>query len=326
MSRQILVLGAGAWGTALALHAARTGAYVRVWARTAAPLPSGAMPKLPDFPLPGTIRVSSAPPVGTFDCALVAIPTQHLATVLPLLPADVPTILCCKGIERGTLAFPLDILARIRPDLPGAVLSGPNFAREIAAGLPAAAVIAAGNMVRASALADLLSTPTFRLYASHDCSGVQLGGAAKNVMAVAAGITIGAGLGENARAALITRGLAEMTRLALALGAQAATLAGLSGLGDLLLTCTGNASRNYQMGLALGQGAKTQDAVAGLPGVAEGVTTAEALLTLARQHGVDAPITECIAAFLEGRLTLAQAQARLLGRPLKSEIEPGLRA
>ena len=133
---------------------------------------------------------------------------------------------------------------------------------------------------------------------------------------------MGAGLGENARAGRITGGLAEMTRLALALGAQAATLAGLSGLGDLLLTCTGTASRNYQMGLALGRGAATRDAVAGLPGVAEGVTTADALLTLARQHGVDAPITDCIAAFLQGGLTLAQAQGRLLGRPLKSEIEP----
>ncbi|MBO1323575.1 NAD(P)H-dependent glycerol-3-phosphate dehydrogenase [Acetobacter sp. TBRC 12305] len=322
MSGHILVLGAGAWGTALALHAARTGARVQVWARTACPLPSGAMPKLPDFPLPASVHVSSTPPVGSFDCALVAIPTQHLATVLPLVPQGVPTILCCKGIERGTLAFPLDILARIRPDLAGAVLSGPNFASEVARGLPAAAVIAAGDRARAAMLADRLATPTFRLYASHDCAGVQLGGAAKNVMAVAAGITIGAGLGENARAALITRGLAEMTRLALALGAQAATLAGLSGLGDLLLTCTGNASRNYQMGLALGRGTATQDAMAALPGVAEGVTTAEALLTLARQHGVDAPITECIAAFLEGRLTLAQAQARLLARPLKSEIDP----
>ena len=150
---------------------------------------------------------------------------------------------------------------------------------------------------------------------------MQLGGAAKNVIALAAGITMGAGLGENARAALITRGLAEITRLALALGGQAATLAGLAGLGDLLLTCTGHASRNYQMGLALGQGAATREALAGLPGVAEGVTNAAALLALARKHEVDAPITECITAFLEGRLSLPQAQTQLLSRPLKGELD-----
>ncbi|QEO16710.1 NAD(P)H-dependent glycerol-3-phosphate dehydrogenase [Acetobacter vaccinii] len=321
MSNQILVLGAGAWGTALALHAARTGGAVHVWARQTRPLPSGAMPRLPDFPLPDTIRVSSELPSGPLACVLVAIPTQALASVMPLLPKGVPVLLCCKGIERGTLAFPLDILARERPDIAGAVLSGPNFAREIAAGLPAASVIAAADMAHARTLADLLATPLFRFYASSDTTGVQLGGAAKNVIALAAGITMGAGLGENARAALITRGLAEITRLALALGGQAATLAGLAGLGDLLLTCTGHASRNYQMGLALGQGAATREALAGLPGVAEGVTTAAALLALARKHEVDAPITECITAFLEGRLSLPQAQTQLLSRPLKGELD-----
>ncbi|GBR60927.1 glycerol-3-phosphate dehydrogenase [Acetobacter senegalensis DSM 18889] len=251
----------------------------------------------------------------------MVIPTQHMASVLPLVPAGVPAVLCCKGIERSTLAFPLDVLHRLRPDVPGAVLSGPNFAREVAADLPAASVVASANVDLARKLVDLLSTPRLRLYASADITGVQLGGAAKNVIAVAAGITIGAGLGENARAALITRGLAEITRLGVALGAHPATLAGLAGLGDLLLTCTGEASRNYQMGLALGRGSATQTALATLPGVAEGVTTADALLALARQHKVDVPITACIAAFLEGRITLPQAQEQLLTRPLRTELD-----
>ncbi|GAB30051.1 glycerol-3-phosphate dehydrogenase [Acetobacter pasteurianus] len=321
MKHRILVMGAGAWGTALALHAARTGAQVYLWARNPARLPSGAMPRLPDFPLPDSITVSSAPPPADVACALMVIPTQHMASVLPLVPAGVPAVLCCKGIERSTLAFPLDVLHRLRPDVPGAVLSGPNFAREVAADLPAASVVASANMELARKLVDLLSTPRLRLYASADITGVQLGGAAKNVIAVAAGITIGAGLGENARAALITRGLAEITRLGVALGAQPATLAGLAGLGDLLLTCTGEASRNYQMGLALGRGNATQTALATLPGVAEGVTTADALLALAHQRKVDVPITACIAAFLEGRITLPQAQEQLLTRPLRTELD-----
>ncbi|MFT8551686.1 MAG: NAD(P)H-dependent glycerol-3-phosphate dehydrogenase [Acetobacter okinawensis] len=320
MTDPVFVLGGGAWGTALALHASRTGAQVYLWARTAQTLPNGAMPRLPEYPLPAGVQVCATLPCVAPACVLLAVPTQHLASVLPILPAGVPAILCCKGIERQTLAFPLDILARERSDVLGAVLCGPNFAREIAAGLPAAAVLAAPDPARAQALSHLLSTPLFRLYASTDCAGVQLGAAAKNVIAVASGVTIGAGLGENARAALITRGLAEITRLATALGGQPATLAGLAGLGDLLLTCTGASSRNYQMGLALGQGMSTHTALGSLPGVAEGVTTAAALQALARTHGVETPITDCIAAFMEGRITLAQATHSLLSRPLRSEV------
>lgn len=151
-------MGAGAWGTALALHAARTGAQVYLWARNPARLPSGAMPRLPDFPLPDSITVSSAPPPADVACALMVIPTQHMASVLPLVPAGVPAVLCCKGIERSTLAFPLDVLHRLRPDVPGAVLSGPNFAREVAADLPAASVVASANVELARKLVDLLST------------------------------------------------------------------------------------------------------------------------------------------------------------------------
>lgn len=326
-SHQILVMGAGAWGTALALHAARAGYCVHLWARKVSPLPSRAMPRLSEFPLPPTICVSSDLPTSLatpLDCVLIAIPTQSIASVMPFLPQGVPALLCCKGLEKDTLSFPLDILARERPDLSGAVLSGPNFAREIAAGLPAASVIAASDITFARVFVEKLATPLFRLYTSSDVKGVQLGGAAKNVIALAAGITMGACLGENARAALITRGLAEITRLAFALGAQPATLAGLAGLGDLLLTCTSSISRNYQLGFDLGKGASFDKALSSLPGVAEGVTTASALLALAHRYQVDVPITECITAFLEGRITLSQAQQLLLSRPLKEERFPSL--
>ena len=310
----ITVFGAGAWGCALALHIHKTGANVRLWARNpSARLPSGAMPRLRDHPLPADITVSDTFPVTT-DLSVVVIPVQHLASVLPHLP-QAPVLLCCKGIEQTTLNFPLEILARVRPDLKGAFLSGPNFAHEIAAGLPAAAVIAATQHETAQHIAELISSPLFRLYTSTDCTGVQLGGAAKNVIAIAAGATMGAGLGENARAALITRGIAETGRLATALGGQPATLSGLAGIGDLLLTCTSPASRNYRMGLALGQGSRKEEALTTLPGVAEGVTTASALLSIARRHNVHVPITETIASFLSGSLTLAQAQDKLLSRP-----------
>ncbi|OUI87058.1 NAD(P)H-dependent glycerol-3-phosphate dehydrogenase [Acetobacter tropicalis] len=319
MNRHILVMGAGAWGSALALHMHRTGARVQAWARNpASRLPSGAMPRLPDWPLPADVTVSDTIPAKP-DLILVVVPVQHLASVLPLLPQGVPAILCCKGVERASQTFPLDVLARVRPECPGAVLSGPNFAHEIAAGLPAAAVVAAPRMEQALTWAAAVSSPTFRLYASDDCTGVQLGGAAKNVIAIAAGTAMGAGLGENARAALITRGLAETGRLAAALGGQPATLAGLAGMGDLVLTCTGAASRNYQMGLALGRGAGAEDAAAALPGVAEGVTTASALLGLARAHGVAVPIIETVSDFLAKTLTLEEARSRLLDRPLKAE-------
>ena len=319
MNNQILIFGAGAWGTALALHVARAGYHVHLWTRKTFPLPSGAMPCLPEFPLPTTVRVSSELPTASWCCVLIAIPTQSIASIMPLLPKGVPTLLCCKGIEKGSLSFPLDILARNRPDISGAVLSGPNFAHEIAAGLPAASVIAASEGAYARIFVEKLATPLFRLYTSSDITGVQLGGAAKNVIALAAGIAMGANLGENARAALITRGLAEITRLALSLGAQPTTLAGLSGLGDLLLTCTSHVSRNYQLGFDLGKGVSLHKAILDLPGVAEGVTTASALLALARTSQVDVPLTECITAFLEGQINLAEAQKLLLSRPIKDE-------
>ena len=211
----------------------------------------------------------------------------------------------------------LEILAELRPNASAAVLSGPNFAHEIAAGLPAAAVVAARDKDVRDGVIELLATPGFRLYGNDDPVGAQLGGAAKNVIAIAAGAVTGAGLGENARAALVTRGLAELGRLAAALGGRPETVMGLSGLGDLLLTCTGPASRNFSLGLALGRGESLADALRSRTGVTEGVTTAPALV--ARAKGVEVPVCRVVAALLTGKLSLAEAIATLLARPRRDE-------
>ncbi|AQS84335.1 MAG: NAD(P)H-dependent glycerol-3-phosphate dehydrogenase [Acetobacter aceti] len=318
--KRIAVIGAGSWGIALALQAARAGAAVQLWARDpGARLPNGAMPRLPDYPLPEAVTVTDSL-VMDADMILSVVPMKHFASVLKDVQTSAPVALCCKGVEPDTLRFPLDILHDARPDLNAAVLSGPNFAHEVAAGLPAAAVIAASQPGLARTLADLLGTPRFRLYDSVDITGVQLGGAAKNVIAIAAGATIGAGLGENARAALVTRGLAEISRLAGALGGQAVTMAGLAGVGDLLLTCTGGSSRNYRVGLALGQGETLEQTVAALGGVAEGVATAQALSILARRKGVAVPIIDAVTDLVEGRASLDVVMNCLLMRPAGPEI------
>lgn len=319
--KRIAVIGAGAWGTALALHAARAGASVQLWARDpSARLASGAMPRLSAYPLPDVVDVTNEWSVQA-NMTLVAVPMQHLASVLEQLETTSPFVLCCKGVKPESLHFPLDILATIRPGHAGAVLSGPNFAHEVAAGLPAAAVIAAREDGLARSLADTLGTPAFRLYDSTDTIGVQLGGAAKNVIAIAAGVTIGAGLGENARAALVTRGLAEISRLALALGGEPSTVSGLSGMGDLLLTCTGTSSRNFRVGRALGEGLSPKQAEAAAGGVAEGVATSQALTELARRSQVSVPVMDAVAAIVTGRAGLQDVMQQLLARPLGPEIK-----
>jgi glycerol-3-phosphate dehydrogenase (NAD(P)+) len=228
-------------------------------------------------------------------------------------------------VEQTTLRLPLEIAAAVRPGAPSAILTGPNFAHEIAAGLPAAAVVAASDAGVRGSIAALLGTPSFRLYGNDDPIGAQVGGAAKNVIAIAAGAVTGAGLGENARAALITRGLAELSRLAVALGGRAETVMGLSGLGDLLLTCTGPASRNYSLGLALGRGERLADVLAARSAVTEGVATAPALVARAAAPGstpgasVDLPICAAVASLLAGRTTLAEAIAAILARPRRDE-------
>ena len=309
----VAVIGAGAWGVALALQAHRAGRRVTLWART----PARVGERLPGVTLPEAIAVTSTLP--SADLVLLAVPLQHLRGVVAALPPGGPLVCCAKGIEAGTLALPLEILADVQPGRPAAVLTGPSFAAEVAAGLPTAVVLAADTeMLRAEAMA-ALATPPFRLYGNDDPVGAQVGGAAKNVVAIAAGAVIGAGLGENARAALITRGLAELARLAVALGGRAETVSGLSGMGDLLLTCTSERSRNYSFGLALGRGAQPADILAARSVVTEGVSTAPALVARALRAGVAVPVCAAVAGVLAQRITLAQAIAALLARRLRDE-------
>lgn len=323
---EIAVFGAGAWGTALAIHAARLGHRTILWARDPARAATLAAETrntrlLPGHAFPPGLHVTAdAAEAARAELALLAVPVQPLRAVLAALPRALPPLLLCgKGLEAATGRLPLEILAECRGAYPAGILSGPNFAHEVAAGLPAASVVASTDTALCALAQSLLSGGGLRLYASNDVVGVQLGGATKNVLAIAAGAALGAGLGENARAALITRGLAELSRLVIGLGGEAATAAGLSGLGDLLLTATGTASRNTTLGLALGRGATLAEAMAGREGVTEGVATAPALLARAAAAGVELPICATVAALLEGRLTIAGALQSLMERPPRAE-------
>lgn len=300
----IAVVGGGAWGSALALHAHRIGHRVSLWAR------DPAKPRLP-------AEIAIVPHVPDADAILFAVPVQHMRAVLTAMQPRAPVVVCGKGIEAATRMLPLEILAELHPGCPQAVLTGPNFAAEIAAGKPAATIVAAADPALRARLVALLAGPALRLYGNDDPLGAQLGGAAKNVIAIAAGVVTGAGLGENARAALITRGLAELARCVVAQGGRAETVSGLSGLGDLLLTCTGPASRNFSCGLALGRGAPLDAALSASAGVVEGVATAPALL--ARAGGVELPICAAVVELLAGRSTVEGAIAALLTRRLKDE-------
>ena len=324
----VCVLGAGAWGTALALQAARAGAgRVALWARDparAAAIDAARENRrhLPGAALPPSVDVGSEIGAALAGAALavVAVPAQHLRMVLAALPAGAPPlVVVAKGLEAGSLKLPLEVAAEVRPDLGGAVLSGPNFAHEVAAGLPAAAVVAGSDAGLRAGAAALLGSPGFRLYGSDDPVGVQVGGAAKNVVAIAAGAVIGAGLGENARAALVTRGLAEIARLAAALGGRAETAARLSGLGDLQHTATRQGSRNTSLGVELGRGRRLDAVLAGRVGVTEGVATAPALVARAAASGVELPICGAVADLLAGNATVAEVMARLLARPRRDE-------
>jgi glycerol-3-phosphate dehydrogenase (NAD(P)+) len=325
--RRIAVLGAGAWGTALALQAARAGNAVTLWTREATRAEAIDRARentryLPGHPLSPAISLTADAATAMEGAlfALLVVPVQHLRGVLAGWPAIAcPLVVCAKGVERGTLRLPLEILAEARPDNAAAVLSGPNFAGEVARGLPAAAVVASADARLRGVVADLLGTAGFRLYGGDDPMGVQVGGAAKNVIAIAAGAVMGAGLGENARAALVTRGLAELSRLTVALGGRAETAAGLSGLGDLLLTTTGPGSRNTSLGMELGRGTPLEAALAGRVSVAEGVETAPALVARAAAAGVELPICAAVAELLAGELTIGDAMGRLLARPRRDE-------
>jgi len=318
----VLVLGAGAWGTALAVIWAQDGQRVALWCHDAARAETLRQTRenfrLPGIRLPDGVAVTADLPAA--DVIAVCVPTQTLDSTLARLPDDsAPIVLCCKGLEQNTLSLPAEVAARRLPHRKIAVLTGPNFAHEIAAGQPAASVLAAADKALRAALMKRLRTNRLRLYGSADITGAALGGAAKNVIAIGAGAVIGAGLGENARAALMTRGIAELARLATALNGRAETIFGLSGLGDLLLTCTGEKSRNFSLGVALGQGESLASILRHRTNVTEGVATAPALLQRAHQAAVDMPLTAAVAGLLAGENTVPETMARLMGRALKDE-------
>jgi glycerol-3-phosphate dehydrogenase (NAD(P)+) len=273
--------------------------------------------------LPGVVFPENLTITGEIPDAkilVLCVPMQFARPVLAALPAgDAAVVLCFKGLESSSLLLPPELCAAVIPARNIAVLTGPNFAYEVASGLPAAAVLAAADAGLRSRLIEALRSDTLRLYGSADVTGAALGGAAKNVIAIAAGVVMGAGLGENARAALITRGLAEIARLSLALGGKTETVSGLSGLGDLLLTCTGMSSRNFSLGFELGKGITLPAILDGRSGVTEGVATAPALAARAAAAGVDMPITAAVTALLAGEQDVRATMAALMGRALRDE-------
>lgn len=324
---KIGVIGAGAWGTALALTAARAGRTVTLWARepdVVAEMRAGENRRfLPGVPLPTTITpTTDLTDAADADALLLVSPAQHLRAMLQSIiataPAGIPLVLCAKGIEQGSGKLLTEILTEMAPGFIPAVLSGPSFAADSARDKPTAVTIAA-TMPVAEALQASISHAAFRPYASDDIVGVALGGAAKNVYAIASGIVDGMKLGDSARAALIARSFAELRRLGDALGARPETLMGLSGLGDLVLTATSVQSRNYSFGIGIGQGKRPEDLSAPGTPLAEGAATAPALLVRAQSEGIELPVAETVAHLIDGTLPLSEAVMRLMSRPLKSE-------
>lgn len=326
---KIGVIGAGAWGTALASVSARAERDTLIWA-----LEKDVVDSINDThenttylagtKLPNTIRATSAlSDMADRDAILMVAPAQHLGTILadlvPHLQADVPVVLCAKGVERVSLRFMSEVAAQHLSSEHIAVLSGPSFAAEVAIGLPTAITLAAADDEMAQKLIDALSLPNFRIYPSIDILGVEIGGAIKNVLAIACGIVEGKSLGASARAALTARGFAEMKHLGTALGANPQTFAGLSGLGDLILTCSSTASRNFSLGVALGEGKTANDLLKSRNSVSEGALSAQAVYKLAIKHGVDMPICLAVAGVLDGTIGVDEAIMQLLARPVTSE-------
>ena len=323
---RIGVIGGGAWGTALAQVAASGGEDVLLWALedevVQAVNTDHVNPVyLHGRPLSPSLRATSRlDELRDRDALLVVTPAQHVRKTLERLPArNIPLILCAKGIEAGTGLLMSQVAEQVKPDAPIAVLSGPTFAHEVAAGLPTAITLACADAELGNRLVARLARPSFRPYLSDDVIGAEVGGAVKNVLAIACGVAEGAGLGLNARAALISRGFAEMTRFGLALGAKAETLAGLSGLGDLVLTCSSTNSRNFSFGKGLGEGQRAADLLANRLTVAEGAFTAPVLRDCAREHGIEMPLVEAVCALIEDRMDVGQAVQALLSRPLRVE-------
>jgi glycerol-3-phosphate dehydrogenase (NAD(P)+) len=320
------VIGAGAWGTALANVMAHNHDAVRLWAlepEVVEAINSGHENSvyLPGVPLSPRIRATSD--YTEFDdCSalLLVTPAQHLRATLSLLPAtSAPILICAKGIEAETQMLMSDVVTELRPGNVLAVLSGPTFAHEVAAGKPTAITLACESQAMGAQLMRMIATPSFRPYWSGDVVGAEIGGAVKNVLAIGCGVVDGAGLGLNARAALIARGFAEMQRYGLARGAKTETLAGLSGLGDLVLTCSSENSRNFSLGRGLGQGTPAATLLADRRTVAEGASTAPVLLQSAQALGVDMPIVAAVCALLEGSASVDQVVEALLSRPLRAE-------
>ncbi|OYY70666.1 NAD(P)H-dependent glycerol-3-phosphate dehydrogenase [Sphingomonas sp. 28-63-12] len=325
---RIGVIGGGAWGTALAQVAAYRGAPVLLWARE--PDVVGAINQthenalfLPGVPL--SHDVSATGNLGALagcEALLVVVPAQHVRAVLAEMAVGAtPLLLCAKGIEAGTQLLVGEVAAQLHPVAPIAVLSGPTFAHEVAAGMPTAVTLACADADLGARLAERLAGPALRPYLSSDVVGAEIGGAVKNVLAIACGVVEGAGLGQNARAALIARGFAEMTRFGLARGGKAETLTGLSGLGDLVLTCSSTSSRNFSLGVGLGHGQAVGDLLAGKLSVAEGAFTAPVLQAAAREAGVDMPVVDAVCALLDGA-PVRNVIGALLARPLRAESRP----
>lgn len=322
---RIAVIGGGAWGTALAQVAAAGGREALLWAREEEVVEAiNATHENPLFLAgiklnPAIRATTNLDEVGECDALLVVTPAQHMRSVLEAAPrTTAPRVLCSKGIEEGSGELLHHVAAQASPGAPIAVLSGPTFAHEVAAGHPTAVTLAAEDPTVAEALRSRLAAPTFRIYLSDDIAGAEIGGAVKNVLAIACGVVEGRGLGQNARAALIARGFAEMTRFGLALGAQRETMVGLSGLGDLVLTCSSTSSRNYSLGKGLGEGRSPTELMADRRTVAEGAFTAPVLARLARERGIDMPIVEAVDRLLEGA-TVDSVLEELLARPARAE-------
>jgi glycerol-3-phosphate dehydrogenase (NAD(P)+) len=321
--RSVAVIGAGAWGTALASVAARAGRDVTLYARDAAHAThiesARENPRLPGIMLAPHIAVTNDIAAAAHsEIALIATPAQHLrgavTQLAPHLRKSTPVIACAKGIEHGTHRFMTEVIAAAAPGAIPAILSGPSFADDVARGLPTAVTLAAHDDKLAGELVRALGSPTFRPYHTTDVRGVEIGGAAKNVLAIAAGIAVGRKLGASAQAALTTRAFSELARFGRALGARGETLTGLSGLGDLILTCSSPQSRNFALGLALGRGQQAP------PGkLAEGEFTAPVLVELAASQNVEMPVSKAVAAILAGQITIDAAIEGLLTRPFKAE-------
>ena len=323
---KIGIVGGGAWGTALAQIASAGGRDTLLWAIEDDVV--SAVNRIHQNPiyLPGVqldpaIRATANfSDLGGCDAWLVVTPAQHTRAVLERMPCpNMPLVLCAKGIEESSGALLHVVAKEVCPTSPVAVLSGPTFADEVARGLPTAVTLAAEDLDLAERLRERLARPAFRIYVSGDVAGAEIGGAVKNVLAIACGVVEGKGLGQNARAALIARGFAELRRFGLAWGAKAETLAGLSGLGDLVLTCSSTSSRNYSLGVAIGEGRSASELLSNRKTVAEGAFTAPVLARISREKGVDMPIVNAVDSLIAGRSTVDQVLDELLSRPPRSE-------